>query len=173
MLVTQEEALAKRAAMLRNYGQSVRYHHPELGLNSRLDEVQAAMLTERLKWLPEFTQRRREIAAAYRAEIHHPQIQLLAPPEEVASHVYHLFVVTCEKRDALQAHLQSHGVQTLIHYPVPVHRQEPCRDLPRDPMGLINSDSHAAICLSLPCHPQMEDEDVAKVIAAVNAFKAP
>ena len=173
MLVTRDEALAKRAATLRNYGQSVRYHHPELGLNSRLDEIQAAILSARLQWLPEFTQRRREIATAYRARITHPEVRLLSAPEAESAHVYHLFVVSCETRDALQAHLQTHGVQSLIHYPIPVHRQPPCLDMRRDPQGLGHSEHHAAHCLTLPCHPQMSDADAAAVIAAVNAFELP
>ncbi len=171
ILVTQDEGIAKRGTTLRNYGQSVRYHHPELGLNSRLDEIQAAMLSVRLKWLPEFTQRRREIASAYYANINHPQVRLLAAPEGGASHVYHLFVIICEKRDALQSYLQLHGVQTFIHYPVPMHYQDPCIKLSHDPKGLQNSEKHAATCLSLPCHPQMENKDVVTVIDAVNSFK--
>lgn len=173
MLVTRDEALAKRAATLRNYGQSVRYHHPELGLNSRLDEIQAAILSARLQWLAEFTQRRREIVEAYRVGIVHPDVRLLAAPEAESAHVYHLFVVCCEARDALQAHLQAHGVQTLIHYPIPVHQQPPCLDMRRDQQGLGHSEYHAARCLSLPCHPQMSDADTAAVIAAVNAFERP
>jgi len=173
MLITRDEALAKRAATLRNYGQSVRYHHPELGLNSRLDEIQAAILSARLQWLEEFTQRRREIATVYRVGINHPDVSLLTMPEAESAHVYHLFVVCCEARDALQAHLQAHGVQTLIHYPIPVHQQPPCLDIRRDPQGLGHSEHHAARCLSLPCHPQMNDADVAAVIAAVNAFELP
>lgn len=170
MVVTQDETLAQRACRLRNYGQSVRYHHTELGLNSRLDEIHAAMLTERLKWLSEFTERRRQIAKAYRAGIHNPAIQQLAAPEEAEAHVYHLYVITCEQREALQAHLQQHQVQSFIHYPIPVHLQEPCRATQRDPMGLACSERHAATCLSLPCHPQMTDAEVGQVIAAVNAF---
>lgn len=173
MLVTRDEALAKRAATLRNYGQSVRYHHPELGLNSRLDEIQAAILSARLQWLAEFTQRRREIATAYRGGIRHPAVHLLAEPQAESAHVYHLFVVCCDARDVLQAHLQAHGVQTLIHYPIPVHQQPPCLDIRRDPQGLGYSEYHAARCLSLPCHPQMSDVDTAAVIAAVNAFDLP
>lgn len=172
MLVTRDAALAARAATLRNYGQSERYHHPELGLNSRLDEIQAAILSARLPWLAEFTQRRREIAAAYRAGIAHSRVRLLAPPVEASAHVYHLFVVCCAARDALQAHLQASGVQTLIHYPVPVHHQAPCVELRRDPAGLAHSETHAAHCLSLPCHPQMSDADVATVVAAVNSWPA-
>ena len=171
MLITSDEALAKRAAILRNYGQSVRYHHPELGLNSRLDEIQAAILSVRLQWLTEFTNRRREIAAAYFSGINHPEVRLLAEPEAESAHVYHLFVVICDARDALQAHLHAHGVQTLIHYPIPVHQQQPCLDVRRDPQGLGHSEHHAKCCLSLPCHPQMSDADVGSVIIRMNAFE--
>jgi dTDP-4-amino-4,6-dideoxygalactose transaminase len=173
MLVTHTASLAERAARLRNYGQSVRYHHPELGMNSRLDEMQAAMLAERLKWLQPFTEQRRHIAAAYRAGIANPLVRQLATPEEPAAHVYHLYVVTCPQRDALQAHLQTQGVQALIHYPVPVHEQVPCQTLHHDPKGLKGSEHHAAQCLSLPCHPQMTEAEIAQVIATVNSFKAP
>lgn len=172
MLLTNDEKLAQRAGRLRNYGQSVRYHHPELGMNSRLDEIHAAMLTERLKWLPEFTERRRQISDAYRKGINNPLVRQLASPEEPLAHVYHLFVVACEQRDALHAHLQQHQVQSHIHYPITIHHQEPCLDIARDPQGLQNSERHAAICLSLPCHPQMTDSDIATVIAAINSFRA-
>ena len=171
MLVTQDVVLAKKASHLRNYGQSVRYHHPELGMNSRLDEIQAAILSVRLEWLSAFTERRRQIAAAYRNGISNSFVQLLSPPEEALSHVYHLFVVKCEYRDKLQAHLLSCGVQALIHYPIPVHHQEPCINLARDPAGLGNSERHAMQCLSLPCHPQMSNDDIAIVVAAVSSFK--
>jgi dTDP-4-amino-4,6-dideoxygalactose transaminase len=170
MLITQDEKIAEKANCLRNYGQSVRYHHPELGMNSRLDEMQAAILAERLNYLQGFTERRREIASAYRVGINNPLIKLLPSPEEHSSHVYHLFVVMSEMRDKLQEHLQLYGVQALIHYPIPIHHQEPCINILRDPKGLKNSERHANSCLSLPCHPQMTEEDVFKVIAAVNVF---
>ncbi len=169
-LVTNSQALAKRAARLRNYGQSERYHHPELGMNSRLDEIHAAMLVERMKWLPEFTERRRQIADAYRAGISNSLVKLLDAPEERIAHVYHLFVITCDQRELLQSHLNASGVQALIHYPICIHEQQPCLNIARDPHGLKASERHAATCLSLPCHPQMSDEDVAIVINAVNAF---
>lgn len=172
MLVTNTTRLAERAARLRNYGQSVRYHHPELGLNSRLDEIQAAILSERLKWLQPFTEQRRYIAAAYRAGITNSLVQHLAPPEEPDAHVYHLYVITCKNRDELQAHLHAQSVQALIHYPVPVHQQTPCKTFQSDPQGLKASESHAAQCLSLPCHPQMNESEITQVIAAVNSFKA-
>ena len=171
MLVTQDEALAKRASRLRNYGQSVRYHHPEEGMNSRLDEIHAAMLLERLKWLPEFTERRRQIADAYRKGIQNPLINHLTKPEDPLAHVYHLYVITCARRQKLQEHLHQHKVQSLIHYPMPVHQQTPCLNLARDPKGLNNCERHAATCLSLPCNPQMTDDNIATVIAAVNSFR--
>jgi dTDP-4-amino-4,6-dideoxygalactose transaminase len=171
MIVTNNESLAERAAQLRNYGQSVRYHHPEVGMNSRLDEIHAAMLSERLKWLPDFTKHRREIADRYLHEIDNPWVRKLARPEEPSAHVYHLFVITSERRNELQAHLERQQVQTLIHYPVPIHDQKPCRGVARDSGGLKNSERHSSTCLSLPCHPQMTDNDVAAVISAVNSFQ--
>jgi dTDP-4-amino-4,6-dideoxygalactose transaminase len=171
MLVTNNEALAQRAGRLRNYGQSIRYQHPELGMNSRLDEIQAAMLAERMKWLPKFTERRRQIANAYQAGITNSLVRKLASPEEASAHVFHLYVVTCEQREALQAHLFERQVQALIHYPIPIHHQEPCRNIARDPQGLVQSEIHALNCLSLPCHPQMTDNDVDVVISTVNSFQ--
>ena len=170
MLVTNDPALAARAACLRNYGQSERYHHPELGLNSRLDELHAAILAERLKWTARFTARRREIARAYRQGMDNPAVRLLAEPEEPEAHVFHLFVVACEERERFQDHLRSRGVQTLLHYPLPVHHQPPCKDIARDAKGLPGAERHARTCVSLPCHPQMSDQDVATVVAAVNAY---
>ncbi len=172
MIVTNNTTLAEEARCLRNYGQSIRYHHPQLGLNSRLDELQAAILSERLRWLSDFTDRRLQIAEMYRAGIKNHRIRQLVAPEYPSSHVFHLYVIACEQRDALQRHLQHNQVQSLIHYPIPVHMQEPCRDVARDPRGLNNSDAHAASCLSLPCHPQMTDGDVCRVIDSVNSFDA-
>lgn len=171
ILVTDHQMLAERASQLCNYGQSERYHHPVLGMNSRLDELQAAILSERLKWLPEFTKRRRQIAGRYQAEIVNLLIRQLATPQEISAHVYHLYVITCEQREALQSHLLAHQIQSLIHYPIPVHMQEACLGINRDPVGLHHSELHAKTCLSLPCHPQMTDDDVGILISAVNSFQ--
>jgi dTDP-4-amino-4,6-dideoxygalactose transaminase len=169
-VVTNDESIAHKVSRLRNYGQSERYYHPELGMNSRLDELQAALLIERLKWLPEFTQRRRDIATAYRNGLKNPQVKLLASPEEASAHAHHLFVISCEDRTQLQSHLKTCEVQSLIHYPIPVNQQQPCQNLRCDPNGLKNSEYHASNCLSLPCHPQMTDSQVAQVIESVNSF---
>jgi dTDP-4-amino-4,6-dideoxygalactose transaminase len=170
-LVCDDEALAARVARLRNYGQSERYYHSELGMNSRLDELHAAMLSARLGWLQGFTEARRRVAEAYQRELRNPAIELMAAPESAESHVHHLFVVRCRERDALQAHLKEAGVQTLVHYPVPVHHQQPCRELRRDPQGLHEAERHGRTCLSLPCHPQMSPDQVEHVIEAANAFR--
>jgi dTDP-4-amino-4,6-dideoxygalactose transaminase len=155
-LVTQDPELAARARKLRNYGQSERYHHPILGLNSRLDELQAALLRERLQWLDVFTERRRAIARVY-GEIlaNHPTIQTLSAPAQSEQHVYHLYVVLSRQRKALQEHFKKQGVEALIHYPIPIHFQEPCTELRRDPLGLRQAELHAERCLSLPIHPHL------------------
>lgn len=171
IIVTDDNRLAQRAGDIRNYGQSVRYHHPELGLNSRMDEMQAGILSVRLKWLTIFTEQRRKIANEYRERINNNLVQLLAPPEDALSHVYHLFVIICEERDALMHFLFEKNVHSLIHYPIPVHKQKSCQNIISDPIGLKNSEVHAATCLSLPCHPQMTNEDVDGVISAVNSFQ--
>ena len=169
--VTGDERQAEMARRLRNYGQSQRYHHPEVGMNSRLDELQAAILRVRLKMLPRFTERRRAIAARYLAEMRNSRIELMAAPVERENHVYHLFVVRCPERDRLSAHLKESGIESLCHYPVPVHIQEPCKSMTRDPDGLPHTERHAAQCLSLPCHPQLTDAEVTAVIDSVNAFE--
>ncbi len=170
MLVTNNDIISLKASRLRNYGQSIKYHHTELGLNSRLDEIHAAILIEKLKWLTKYTERRKTIAQAYHQGISNLAVQLLKPPISKDSHVYHLFVVTCSKREALQKHLLKNDIQTLMHYPVPIHHQKPCISISHDPNGLSVSEQHAKNCLSLPCHPQMTDEDVQIVIDAVNSF---
>lgn len=170
MLVTADAALAERAAKIRNYGQSIRYSHPEFGLNSRLDEIQAAILKARLTWMDTFTARRQAIAQAYRSGISSNNLSLLAAPQEASAHVYHLFVMHCNDREAFQRHMTTLGIQTLIHYPIPVHKQPPCSEIPRDPNGLSQAENHAGTCVSIPCHPQMTDTDVATVLAAVNKF---
>ena len=170
MLLTNDKFVEEKSRCLRNYGQSKRYHHPELGLNSRLDEMQASILMERIKWLEGFTQRRKEIAHAYRVGINHPLINMLKEPETSDSHVYHLFVITCTEREAFMSHMKAQEIQTLIHYPIVIHQQEPCRTAKQDPQGLAYSEQHAAICVSLPCHPQMSDKEIETVINAANSF---
>jgi dTDP-4-amino-4,6-dideoxygalactose transaminase len=170
-LVTDSEEIAEKAKRFRNYGQGERYYHPEFGLNSRLDELQAAILTTRLNWLKDFTWRRREIAKLYHSSIRNPKIELLARPRREENHVHHLFVVRCKERDRLLQHLKNQSITSLIHYPVPIHQHDPTRHLRADPEGLLRSENHAATCLSIPCHPQMDEAAAHRVIDALNSFK--
>ena len=169
-IVTNCEKATIKAKRLRNYGQSERYHHPEIGMNSRLDEVQAAILRVRIKWLEKFTERRREIANAYINRINNPMVSLLTKPQSNEAHVYHLFVILTPQRERLINYLKENGVQSLIHYPIPIHMQKPCTQFKRAPNGLSVSESHSNDCLSLPCHPHLSDEDLYKVIELVNSF---
>jgi len=170
-LVTDDAGLAEQSAVLRNYGQSERYHHPVSGLNSRLDELQAALLTARLDWLDRFTKRRGEIAMAYQARIRNPSTQVLADPLQPASHVYHLFVILCDERDRLAKHLLAGGIEALIHYPLPCIFRSLARTCDAIPMVWALAERHASRCLSIPCHPQMSDADVDQVIDCINAFR--
>ena len=169
-LTTNSADLAEAAAKLRNYGQSVRYEHPEIGMNSRLDEVHAAILRERLIHLPAWTERRRIIARRYEAEIFNPLVSALPLPAESERHVHHLFVVTTLLRDTLAATLNEHRIESLIHYPIPIHRQASCSEIRIDPRGLPNTEGHAATCLSLPCNPFLSEDEVTRVIAVLNNF---
>ena len=170
-LVTNDPKLAELARSLRHYGQANRYEHVHLGMNSRLDELHAAILSARLEWLEKFTAQRREIAARYRAGIRNPLLRLLSPPVEVQAHVYHLFVLLCDERDRLGEFLKQHGIESQVHYPIPAHQQLPGRALRKDPAGLAHCEAHAARCLSIPCQPQMTDADASAVINALNAFR--
>lgn len=169
-LVTDAAEIADTARVLRNYGQVRRYHHPGLGVNSRLDELQAAILTVRLGWLDAFTEKRRKIAETYSSGIRNHLVRQMAMPLERVSHVNHLYVIRCSERDRLAAYLRDHGVSSLIHYPIPVHHQQPCSWVKIDPYGLTHAEKHAATCLSIPCHPQLSDNDVTKVITTINEF---
>jgi dTDP-4-amino-4,6-dideoxygalactose transaminase len=170
-LVTNSDDVAKQARILRNYGQSERYHHPVAGLNSRLDELHAAILRTRLLWLRKFTDRRRQIANRYISEIRNSRVRLLRGPADAESHVFHLFVLLCDERERLHRYLRDCKIDSLSHYPVPIHLQPPCKALTRDPEGLERAEHYAARCLSIPCHPQMVDVDVDHVVEAINAFK--
>src|SRR6185437_4390652 len=121
-VLTDDTALAQRVIALRNYGSDVKYRHRFQGLNSRLDEMQAAMLRVKLKYLDDDIAWRRRVARHYRDGIRHPRIMLPQVARE-EQHAWHLFVLRCTRRDALQQHLQSQGIQTQVHYPVPAHRQ--------------------------------------------------
>lgn len=167
-VVTGDAELAARVTALRNYGSAVKYHHLYQGLNSRLDEMQAAMLRVKLSHLDEEVARRRLVAQRYRESIHHSQITLPQVRSESA-HAWHLFVVRSSQRDALREHLAARGIQSQVHYPVPAHRQ-PAYPLLND-VALPRTEQLHREVLSLPMSPVMSDEAVARVIEACNAFE--
>lgn len=172
-VITSDRALAERVSRLRNGGQSDRYHHQEPGINSRLDEMQAAILRVRLTRLPGWTAKRRALAAAYRAALAGAPVTV--PPVCDPGHVYHLFVVRAEsrsgpeRRDALQRHLKAHGVDTLVHYPVSMTRQTAFAFThPADCPRAVKACDEV---LSLPLHTRLSDADLAAVAEHVHAFE--
>ena len=168
-VVTNDAAVADKLKRLRNGGQTDRYHHPELGVNSRLDELQAAVLRVRLPRLAAGNARRRAIAARYRSALAGGPV--VVPPECDPGHVYHLFPVLARDRAAFQAHLQAQGIGTLVHYPIPVPRQAAFAAYA--PAACPIADRICAEVCSLPMHPQLSDEDAREVAAAVTTFRDP
>lgn len=164
-IVTNDAALAARLRRLRNGGQTSRYLHPEFGVNSRLDEMQAAVLRARLPRLAGWTAERRKLAGRYRERLTDGPV--FVPPEFDAGHVYHLFPILSRERDALQARLQAEGVETLIHYPLPIPSQEAMRSV--NPAPCPVAARVAAEVLSLPLHPGMTFDEVDRVAALVRA----
>jgi dTDP-4-amino-4,6-dideoxygalactose transaminase len=164
-VLTDDSALAERLRRLRNGGQADRYHHVEAGVNSRLDEMQAAILRARLPWLRGWTERRRALAAAYRRALP----ETLSMHQRDAGHVYHLFPIRSASRDALQSHLKGAGIETLIHYPASLGQQDAFAG--REPTACPVADRAAREVLSLPLNPRLTDHDVARVAGAVAAFE--
>jgi dTDP-4-amino-4,6-dideoxygalactose transaminase len=157
-----------KARQLRNYGQKNRYQHDIAGLNSRLDELQAAILLQRLPYLDYWTMRRRDIASRYWLEIKNDSLSHLSEAHSSFSHVYHLYVVLTNQREAVQRQLSECGVQTLIHYPVPSHMQDALAVYRLAPGGLPATLYHCNHCLSLPIHPYLTDSEVNHIIRSCN-----
>lgn len=169
-VVTADAQLARQVAALRNYGSEVKYRHLTQGVNSRLDEIQAALLRVKLGHLDEDLARRRAVARRYRDGIRHAQLRLPQVAHE-EGHAWHLFVLRCARRDALQRHLLAHGIHSQVHYPVPPHRQPAYPELHHLRLPLTER-LHDEV-LSLPMDPTLGDEAVQRVIDACQAFRCP
>ena len=172
-VTTNDAELATMLKALRNYGSHEKYKNLVPGVNSRLDEIQAAMLNVKLKYLDQETQHRRIIANLYLDGIKNPVIQL--PLKEVNAetyeqHVWHLFVIRTNQRDALQKYLLDRGVQTLIHYPIPPHKQQAYKEW-NDLSFPISEQIHSQV-MSLPIGPTLSLQDAEKIAELCNQFKA-
>ena len=166
MITTNNKELAERLSMLRDHGRKDKYVHEMLGLNFRLSEIQAAVGREQLKHLTAWTDRRRKAAAKYNELL----AGIVETPQEAkwAKHVYHLYVIRADDRDGLSNYLNTQGIATGIHYPVPVHRQ-PC--MKAGNVNLPVTDACAGRILSLPMHPQLKDEEITYIAEKIREWK--
>jgi perosamine synthetase len=165
MVVTDDATLAERLRLLRNYGQTDRYHHQIEGLNSRLDELQAAVLRVKLRHLDAWTAARRERAARYTARLRNVTL----PTEAAwAQHVYHLYAVEVPRREAVQAALAAAGIGTLVHYPIPAHLQPAYAHLGIARGSLPVTERLADTVLSLPLYPELPLDQIDEVAATLD-----
>lgn len=165
-VVTNDSALAERVRRIRNGGQTDRYHHEIPGVNSRLDEMQAAILRARLPFLAGWTAVRRRLASTYRHALSDAPVRVVA--ERDSGHVYHLFVVRSARRDALQQYLRGRGIETLVHYPIPIPAQVAMRD--QKPQDCPTATAACGEVLSLPMYPSLGEAQIEEVAMSVSSF---
>lgn len=171
-VTTDDESLAKKIFMLRNYGSEKKYHNEAVGFNMRLDEVQAAFLSVKLKHLNEWTKQRKEIAQNYNDALKNVGDLTLPAVHNNATHVYHLYVIKTKNRDGLQKHLSDNGIGTLIHYPIPPHMQKAYEGLGLKKGQFPIAEELAEKCLSLPIWPGITKDQVNTVAETIKkAFK--
>lgn len=167
-ILTDDEALARLCRMIGNYGSTTKYVHEVKGVNSRLDEIQAAVLSVKLPRLDEDNEKRRHLAGLYLSEIQNPLVTLPEMPKNPLEHVFYVFPIRCVVREELKEYLRLHGVDTQIHYPVPPHRQGAYPEL--SGLCLPVSDRLHRETLSLPISPVMSEAQIRRVIRLVNEF---
>ena len=168
-VTTKDGELAERIRMLANYGSSKKYQHDFRGLNSRMDELQAAVLRLKLPRLDTDNDARRDLARRYRDGIHHPDVRLPSEPSYVFSHVWHIFAVTTKRRDELGRYLESRGIQTIIHYPLAIHRQPAYAATCKSVKAPVAEQLQTEV-LSLPISPVMRADEADYVIEAINQW---
>ena len=169
-ITTQNPDIAKKIRALGNYGSSKKYHNDYLGINSRLDPLQAAFLSVKLPHLDALNQQRQLIAAQYFSALADiPQIALLQTPDYAQS-VWHCFVIRCEQRDALQRHLAQHGIETLIHYPIAPHQQVAYRNHSISQQALPIAKRYGNTSLSLPIHPMLTKAEISYITQTICDF---
>ena len=170
-MLTSDQRLAERAKLLREYGWRQRYVSEIPGGNTRLDEIQAAILRVKLRNLDQSNLKRRDVASLYRASIKNPHIALPAT-REGAFHVFHQYVIRSRHRDSLRQYLSEEGVGTLIHYPMPIHLQPAYSNkVATAPSGLSETEKAAREVLSLPMFPELKAKEIDFVIEKINAWR--
>jgi dTDP-4-amino-4,6-dideoxygalactose transaminase len=169
MIVTNDEELHAKIVMLRNLGQTDRYHHKFVGFNKRMDELQAAILRVKLRHLNEWNKKRDELAAVYARSLQGLPVVLPVNPD-YGRRVYHLYVIHLENRDALFQHLRKREIFAEIHYPVPLHLQESFQYLGIKEGSLPISESSAKRVLTLPLYPQLKVDDIQQVVSSLHEY---
>jgi dTDP-4-amino-4,6-dideoxygalactose transaminase len=169
-MVTSDARLAERLRKLRLHGGAKQYHHDEVGTNSRLDTLQAAVLLAKLPHLAAWSGRRREHAAYYTQALAGLAPVTTPAVDSCNEHIFHQFTVRVERRDALQAHLKSKGIGTAVYYPVPLHLQNCFSHLGYKRGALPEAERAAAEVLSLPVYPELSREQLDYVIEAIRGF---
>ena len=168
-ITTSDDELARKIKALRNYGSEEKYKHIYKGFNSRLDEMQAGILRIKLKYMDQWTKERQEIAAYYLEHVKNPRISLPKAPA-TEQHVWHIFPVFVEDREAFMAHMEARGIKTLIHYPIPVHLQEGYAELGYKEGDYPVAERLAKQEVSLPLWVGMQKEELEAVVEALNSF---
>lgn len=172
MIVTNDDDLAEKARIIRVHGSNPKYHHHVLGYNSRLDEIQAAVLSVKLPYLTKWNENRRKIANYYSEQLKVSAGEFITVPAELENryHVYHQYTIRVEKRDELRAHLHQLGIQTMIYYPIPLHLQPVFKELGYQEGSLPETEKAAREVLSLPIYPELKREQQDYVIQKINDF---
>jgi dTDP-4-amino-4,6-dideoxygalactose transaminase len=169
-VTTNDDTLAQKIRILRNYGSEIKYHNEVIGYNHRLDEMQAAFLSVKLSYLNEWTKQRQQIAQSYTKTLKNIGDLILPVTHPEATHVYHLYVIRTQHRDALQNHLTNHGIGTMIHYPIPPHKQNAYTSLGYQKGDFRIAEEIADTCLSLPIWPGMTNEQIGYVTTTISNF---
>lgn len=167
-ITTNDDKLAATIRALANYGSNQKYVNIYQGLNSRLDEIQAAVLDVKLKYIDSENEVRRKIAKRFVSEVNNPKIILPEYPKNELEHVWHVFIIRSDNRELLQNYLTENGVQTLIHYPIPPHKQEAYKEW-RNLSFPISEKIHEEV-LSLPISPVLNENEISHIITVLNNF---
>jgi dTDP-4-amino-4,6-dideoxygalactose transaminase len=169
-VTTDNQELALKVALLRNYGSQKKYYNEAIGFNMRLDECQAGFLSVKLKYLKHWTSQRQEVAGWYNEALKNIEDLILPKVAENATHVYHVYVIRTKHREALQKHLAENGIGTLIHYPIPPHLQQAYEHLGFKKGDFSIAEEISETCLSLPIWPGMKFDEVAQICQQIKEF---